>query len=219
MTRHADRDHSEQPAGIVFATRLAEQGHRIDPLAALHDAMVFSSADWGAARDLAFIYGIVVGWDGDPDDEPDEDDGDAMSELAAKFGWSEQGVQRLRAMHAVYGKLRPASQRLADAGTPQSAPEPSQAATEAHSDENWGWCYSCGDLAKGDDVAPIVYRLRDEVSSLQADLATAEAKVARVEAGIDATRGMLARAAMTDASRATITSLLDGLRTALDDPA
>lgn len=45
--------------------------------------------------------------------------------------------------------------------------------------QNEGWCYSCGDLAQGDDVAPIVYRLR-------AELAEAEASLARVKGLADA---------------------------------
>ena len=42
---------------------------------------------------------------------------------------------------------------------------------------NEGWCYSCGDLAQGDDVAPIVYRLRAQVAAVEALLDAEEERV------------------------------------------
>jgi len=42
---------------------------------------------------------------------------------------------------------------------------------------NEGWCYSCGDLAVGDDVAPIVYRLRARVAAVEALLDAEEERV------------------------------------------
>lgn len=68
-----------------------------NPFQSLSDAIAFSSADWGQARDMAWIYGIVLGWD----DEDDEDDG-AMGELAIRFGWDASTVERLRALHAEF---------------------------------------------------------------------------------------------------------------------
>lgn len=62
-----------------------------DPLGALHSAMATSSMDWGASKDTAWIYGIAVGWDGP-----------AMAELAAKFGWSEQRVKKLRKLRRYF---------------------------------------------------------------------------------------------------------------------
>lgn len=62
-----------------------------DPLGALHSAITFSSMDWGASADTAWIYGIAVGWDGP-----------AMAELAAKFGWSADKVARLRKLRRYY---------------------------------------------------------------------------------------------------------------------
>jgi hypothetical protein len=94
----------EAPPRVLFAHRLAEAGDGLDPLQALRDAIVFSSADWGAARDFAWIYGIVVGWDSDEDDDPDEVE-DTMLELAAVHGWTAEKVERLRALHGAFVEL------------------------------------------------------------------------------------------------------------------
>ena len=52
-------------------------------------SMTTCAQDWSADEHMAWLYGIVVGWD---------DDGDiaAMKELAAKFGWTPETVARLR---------------------------------------------------------------------------------------------------------------------------
>jgi len=180
---NADRDHSEQPRALM-AHRLAEQGHKIDPLAALHDALVFSSNDWGAARDFAFIYGIVVGWDGD---DPEDDD-DAMSELANKWGWSADGVQRLRALHEAFDALLPASERLADAGTTQSAPEPSQAATEAQGDDERVRRYAeaiyAADQARNPEI-PFGFELNEWGKEARAVMAVADAEQAELRAEVE----------------------------------
>ena len=83
---------------IVWAHKIAETDAHDDPLRSLIDTIAFSSADWGAARDLAWIYGIVLGWDNDEGDD-DPETADAMSEIAAKFGWSDEQVARLRRLH------------------------------------------------------------------------------------------------------------------------
>lgn len=81
----------------------------LNPLVSLHNTIVFSSNDWGSARDFAWLWGIVVGWDRS-DDEPDEYEADAaMNELAAKFNWSVADVARLRHLHAQYAELMGAS--------------------------------------------------------------------------------------------------------------
>ncbi|QOT19602.1 hypothetical protein [Paenarthrobacter sp. YJN-5] len=71
-----------------------------DPLGALHAAMSFSSMDWGASKDTAWIYGIAVGWDGP-----------AMKDLAAKFGWSEQQVKKLRKLRRYFRAAELAEER------------------------------------------------------------------------------------------------------------
>lgn len=64
-----------------------------NPFESLERTLAFSSQDWSAARDFAWLYGIVLGWDGD---DPDES---TMTTLAAKHEWSDQQVARLRALH------------------------------------------------------------------------------------------------------------------------
>lgn len=66
-----------------------------NPFHSLVNTVVFSSADWGAARDLAWVYGIVVGWE-------DEDDPTALDELAPGLGWSAEKVERLRRLRTAF---------------------------------------------------------------------------------------------------------------------
>lgn len=82
---------------IVFAHNIATRDTTDDPFKSLHDTIVFSSADWGAASDMAWIYGIVVGWS----DEEDEE-GSALLELSERFGWSPYAVRRLQRLHAAF---------------------------------------------------------------------------------------------------------------------
>jgi hypothetical protein len=86
----------------VIANDLPFSSAETNPLEALHDSVAFSSMDWGEARDVAWIYGIVCGWD--EDDDPEE--AGAMRELATEFGWSDEQVARLRALHANFEALR-----------------------------------------------------------------------------------------------------------------
>lgn len=77
------------------------------PFESLYDAIAFSSADWGLARDMAWIYGVVLGWDADEG----EDDGlDAMGELSRRFGWNADEVARLRRLHSEFQRAAQAWQ-------------------------------------------------------------------------------------------------------------
>ncbi|HEX9089244.1 MAG TPA: hypothetical protein VF867_17270 [Arthrobacter sp.] len=71
-----------------------------DPLGALHSAMTLSSMDWGSAPDLAWIYGIAVGWDGP-----------AIAELAGKFSWSSEKVAKLRKLRRYFRAAELAEER------------------------------------------------------------------------------------------------------------
>jgi hypothetical protein len=82
----------------VIANDLPYKATDLDPFRALHNALAFSSNDWGSARDFAWIYGIVCGWD-DDDPMPGEDGQESMRALVAKFGWNDLQVARLRALH------------------------------------------------------------------------------------------------------------------------
>ena len=62
------------------------------PLASLVDCLSFSADDWGASRAMAWVWGIVCGWDAGADDG-------AMLEMAGRHQWSDETVARLRALH------------------------------------------------------------------------------------------------------------------------
>jgi hypothetical protein len=62
--------------------------------------MALSSQDWGVSSDFAWLWGILVGWDAEPDDSADEGAGDAMAEVAARHRWSADDVARLRRLRA-----------------------------------------------------------------------------------------------------------------------
>lgn len=64
-----------------------------------HTVMALSSQDWSVAEDFAWLYGILVGWDNDPDGG-DVDQADTISELRRRFNWTDYDVDRLRALRA-----------------------------------------------------------------------------------------------------------------------
>lgn len=66
-----------------------------DPRKSLGDTLAFSVDDWSATRAMAWVWGIVHGW---------EDD--AMAELAAEYGWDEGAVARLNRLHEAFDRLR-----------------------------------------------------------------------------------------------------------------
>lgn len=83
-----------------------------DPFESLTDAIAFSSADWGQSQDLAWVYGIVLGWDADDPDEPEDG---AMAELAARFSWDGKKIARLRRLHAAFLREARAYKAVPDA--------------------------------------------------------------------------------------------------------
>lgn len=68
------------------------------PIASVKSAMVHSARDWASSSEDAWLYGVIVGWD-------DEEAPDVSKELAQKFGWSEESVERLRRLHEKMQKL------------------------------------------------------------------------------------------------------------------
>ncbi len=76
------------------------------PLSDLHAAldaarttMTMSSQDWATSRDFAWLYGVLVGWDSDPEGG-DVDQVDTLSYIAGRFGWTTDDVALLRRLHA-----------------------------------------------------------------------------------------------------------------------
>ena len=60
----------------------------LSPVEQLQRALAYSSRDWGASVDLAWIYGIISGWDDD-----------SLSELASKYDWTQDDLILLKITH------------------------------------------------------------------------------------------------------------------------
>lgn len=90
----AEWEHNTSVARKARAERAEAALARVrEAVESLRNVITTSSLDWGSASDIAWIYGIVVGWDTDPRD----DDGlDAMRELTVRFSWTTETVERLR---------------------------------------------------------------------------------------------------------------------------
>ena len=63
-----------------------------------------SAMDFGDYEPNAWVYGIAVGWDCEEDHGHDDICGGtgAMEELAARFGWGEDAIARLRTHREAY---------------------------------------------------------------------------------------------------------------------
>ena len=79
---------------IVFMNDQPYASGEEDPREALRATLAFSVDDWAATRAMAWVWGIVEGWD-------DE----AMDELASKFGWDEATTARLNRLHERFDAL------------------------------------------------------------------------------------------------------------------
>ena len=64
------------------------------PLGSIADSMATWAGDWSTDPTLAWIYGIVHGWDG------------AWGEIKDKHKWSHATMDRLRALHLEYNRLQ-----------------------------------------------------------------------------------------------------------------
>ena len=73
-----------------------------DPVTALEDAIAFSADDWAETRSMAWVYGIVLGWDFDDD----EDGQECRDEFRRKFGWTDDQMARLDTLHAAFEALK-----------------------------------------------------------------------------------------------------------------
>lgn len=75
-------------------------------LESIANVLAFSARDWGQARDLAWLWGIVHGWD----DEDHEEDS-AMPEQARVHGWDDAEVARLRRLHGALARILDEAER------------------------------------------------------------------------------------------------------------
>jgi hypothetical protein len=94
---------SDQP--FTFATPdvmrhgpAGDRGDLSDALRSLANCIAGSAADFGKYHRDAWVYGIVLGWDREEDHQHDDIcGGDApMREMAARHGWDDAEVTRLR---------------------------------------------------------------------------------------------------------------------------
>lgn len=100
--------HRPRHAVAVMAHTLPfARAQTLHPIKSIQDVLAFDSRDWGEDRGDAWLYGIVFGWDADPDDPEDEG---AMDSVAAKHGWDEATVARLRLLHERFKATLPVSE-------------------------------------------------------------------------------------------------------------
>jgi hypothetical protein len=76
-----------------------------EALVSARHCMAFSSQDWSTNADFAWLYGILVGWS--------DDEGDALPQLAERFGWRPEIVERLRRHRAAVNEYAPKRDRSA----------------------------------------------------------------------------------------------------------
>ena len=72
----------------VFLNDVTYTDGEEDPRKSLDTTLAFSVDDWAATRAMAWVWGIVVGWDEE-----------SMAELAAEFRWDEATTARLNRLH------------------------------------------------------------------------------------------------------------------------
>lgn len=70
-----------------------------NPLKYIECIIAFDVRDWSEDKRLAAIYAIVFGW-GD-----EEDTYDSWSYVKERFGWSDEGVERLKKFHEKWKQL------------------------------------------------------------------------------------------------------------------
>ena len=82
--------------GISDLKGNVEMSGEADPFKSLHNIIVYSPSDFSKTIEMAWIYGIVVGWD---DDE-------CFEEFEKKFTcWSKNDSKRLKELHENFVKV------------------------------------------------------------------------------------------------------------------
>lgn len=66
-----------------------------NPLNYIECVIAFDVRDWAEDRRSAAIYAIVFGWSDD-----------SWSDMKERFGWSDEGVERLKKFHEEWKRLR-----------------------------------------------------------------------------------------------------------------
>jgi hypothetical protein len=70
------------------------------PFESLKSAISFSSRDWAIDKRDAWIYGIIIGWNGDYVIKEEE----LYREFNNKFGWDRKEWNRLKHLHDKFTK-------------------------------------------------------------------------------------------------------------------
>ncbi len=79
----------------VFLNDLEYSSTDLDPFDSLRRTITFSADDWGQSRAMAWVWGVAVGWDL-------ADDAELRAEFAETFGWTDETMARLEALHAAF---------------------------------------------------------------------------------------------------------------------
>jgi hypothetical protein len=157
-------------ASALFpATEPAEEETKADPFKALHDVITFSSMDFGSASDVAWMYGIVVGWDNDDPDEGEHPHA-AMWSIAQRFNWPHRKVEELRNLRAEW--VRRTSSPVAPAPIPtewdriEDVPAGVTRVEDCEGDtwviDNGKWYPHCLNPSSPDRFAPFVAAEKEE---------------------------------------------------------
>jgi hypothetical protein len=85
-------------------------------LAKLRQHVAMSSADWSQSKSDAWIYGVIVGWDLKPEDDP-KFDGSAMPDIARRHNLTNEQVAELRRLHDEFEALLSREQQPNTTGT------------------------------------------------------------------------------------------------------
>lgn len=93
-----------EPIRHVILTENAQFGEE-SGAGIMRNRCAFTSRDMGADWPEAFTYAIVTGWDPDPADLMDGEEGGAMDDIAAKFNWDTEMVAFLRETHERFKAL------------------------------------------------------------------------------------------------------------------
>ena len=74
------------------------------PFESLENTIIFDSLDYGNNKRLAWLYGIVVGWDFENEDN--EEDFDITKEFKNKFNWNDDDINRLKRLRIKFLKAK-----------------------------------------------------------------------------------------------------------------
>jgi len=115
----------------------------VETIRTFASAMATNSRDWGAAADDAWFWGVVLGWDPDPDEAWESS---AMAQLAERYGWTSANIARLRHLHdgwaGLVEVLRAVPRLLAD--RERQAAALAERSGWDHLSEDWHSAQRCG---------------------------------------------------------------------------